>query len=475
MAGTFKTARQMLGDLQARKISARELLDAHTARNEKLHKTLNAVIATDIPRAMKDAAAIDDARARGRLLGALAGLPMTIKDGYDVEGLPATAGNPVFAGRPRNCADAELVSRARKAGAVIWGKSNVPFMLSDFQSYNAIYGATNNPYDVSRVPGGSSGGAAAALASGITPLEIGSDIGGSLRHPANFCGVCSLKPTWGVLPMRGHVPPPPGFDAEVDLGVGGPMARNVDDLKLLWSVLSGTPEQKRRDAKGARIAVWDEEPGWPLDDAVKSRIEAAADALSKAGMNVTRAKPAIDMAKMHETYLDLLTPIISAGFPEALLQQMAQSHDADVAAIREGRDPAGQARYRLRATATPAHISAAQEIRQAQKDALAKFFDNHDAILMPVTPIPAFPHDHSPFNERTVTVNGKTERYMSMLNWISLATSLHAPALALQAGQTPAGLPVGVQLVGPEDGEGGLLNLGLAAEEVLGGFTPPPL
>ncbi|HVP84514.1 MAG TPA: amidase family protein [Rhizomicrobium sp.] len=475
MSNTYNTARQMLADLQTKKISARELLDAHLAENDALHKKLNAVVATDIPRAVKDAAAIDDARAKGANPGALAGLPMTIKDGYDVEGLPATAGNTMFANRPRNCADAELVSRARKAGAVIWGKTNVPFMLSDFQSYNDIYGTTNNPYDTSRVPGGSSGGAAAALATGITSLEIGSDIGGSLRHPANFCGVCSLKPTWGVLPMRGHVPPPPGFDAEVDLGVGGPMARNVDDLKLLWSVLSNTPEQKRRDAKGTRIAVLDEQSGWVLDESVKARVEAAADALSKAGMTITRAKPDIDMEKMVETYLDLLTPIISAGFPDALLQQMAKTHDADVEAVREGRDPEGQARYRLRATATPTYISTAQKIRQAQKDALARFFDDHDAILMPITPIPAFAHDHSPINERTITVNGKPARYMSMLNWIALATSLHAPALALQAGQTPAGLPVGVQLVGREDGEGELLNLGLAAEEVLGGFRSPPL
>ena len=165
--------------------------------------------------------------------------------------LPATAGNPAFANRAKDCADAELVARTRKAGAVVWGKTNVPFMLGDFQSYNAIYGTTNNPYDVTRTPGGSSGGAAAALATGITPLEIGSDIGGSLRHPANFCGVCSLKPTWGVLPMRGHVPPPPGFDAELDLGVGGPMARNVGDLKLLWDVLLQRKPSELRPGQSA--------------------------------------------------------------------------------------------------------------------------------------------------------------------------------------------------------------------------------
>lgn len=475
MTETYQTARRMIEDLQTKKISARELLKTHLARNEALHGKLNAVVATDIPRAMKDAGAIDELRAKGERLGPLAGLPMTVKDGFDVERLPATAGNPLFANRAPSCPDAEIVARARKAGAVIWGKTNVPLMLGDFQSYNAIYGTTSNPYDLSRVPGGSSGGAAAALAAGITPLEIGSDIGGSLRHPANFCGVCALKPTWGVLPMRGHVPPPPGIDAEPDLGVGGPMARNVDDLKLLWAVLSGIPEHKRHDVKGARIAVWDEEEGWPLDDRVKACIEKAAEALGRAGMNVTCAKPAIDMAKMHETYLDLLIPIVSAGFPEALLKEMAKTHDADVMAVREGRDPKGDARYRLRATAGPAEIAAAQKIRQAQKDALARFFDDYDAILMPVSPVPPFPHDHSPMNGRTIAVNGKSERYMSMLNWISLATSLHAPALALKAGHTESGLPVGVQLIGPENGEAGLLNLGLAAEEVLGGFTPPPL
>lgn len=196
----YATARQMLADLAAKRISARELLDAHVARHDALHNRLNAVVAADLERARSDALAIDEARMRGDKLGVLAGLPMTIKDGYDVEGLPAAAGNPIFAGRPKACRDAELVARTRREGAVIWGKTNVPFMLSDFQSYNAIYGTTNNPYDVTRVPGGSSGGAAAALATGMTPLEIGSDIGGSLRHPANFCGVCSLKPTWARCP-----------------------------------------------------------------------------------------------------------------------------------------------------------------------------------------------------------------------------------------------------------------------------------
>jgi amidase len=466
----------MLTDLEAKRISARELLAAHVARHEALAKTLNAVVATDFEHAEAAAKSIDDARAHGAALGPLAGLPMTIKDGYDVFGMPATSGNPAFIERAKDCNDAGLVARTRKAGAVIWGKTNVPFMLSDFQSYNAIYGTTNNPYDVARTPGGSSGGAAAALATGMTPLEIGSDIGGSLRHPANFCGVCSLKPTWGVLPMQGHVPPPPGLDAEVDLGVGGPMARNVGDLKLLWDVLNERAPVEMRPAKRGRIALWDEEAGWPLARAVKERVDAAGEAFERAGLRVERAKPKIDMVKMVETYLDLLTPIIAAGFPDALLEKMAQTHEADLAAVREGRDGTGEARYRLRVTAPAADILAAQRTRQAHKNALAEFFENYDAILMPITPIPAFPHDQSdPMNARTIAVDGTAAPYMSMLNWIALATSLHAPALAVPAGRTPEGLPVGVQLVGPSNGEDRLFDLAAAAEEILGGFSPPKL
>src|SRR5579872_2848940 len=224
MSDVYATAREMIAELKAKKVSARELLDLHLARNDKVAKAINAVIETDIPRAKKDAAAIDEARAKGTALGALAGLPMTIKDGFDVENMPAISGNPALKDRPKHCADATVVAAARTAGAVIWGKTNVPFMLSDIQSYNAIYGTTNNPYDVTRVPGGSSGGAAAALATGVTPLEIGSDIGGSLRHPANFCGVTSLKPTWGVLSSRGQISPAlPGAHLETDLNVTGPM------------------------------------------------------------------------------------------------------------------------------------------------------------------------------------------------------------------------------------------------------------
>jgi amidase len=474
MTDLYATARQMLADLNAKRVSARELLDAHAARNDTLAASINAVTVTDLDRARKDAEAVDDARARGASLGALAGLPMTIKDGYDVENMPATAGFPPYAARPKNCADAELVSRTRAAGAVIWGKTNVPVFLSDWQSYNSIYGTTNNPYDKTRVPGGSSGGAAAALATGITPLEIGSDIGGSLRVPANFCGVTALKPTWGKLPMRGHVPPPPGIDAEVDLGVGGPMARTVDDLKLFWNVLNKSSETPRRDIKGTRVAIWDEDPLLPLSRDVKDGIARAADALAKQGAKIETIKAPVDTRELLVNYMWLLISIISAGFPENILNEVAKSRDADLKAFAASRDPWSQKLNRLAMNAQASEVLAAQRARQALKDQIAAFYKTYDVILMPITPVTAFKHDHSePFGARLLDVDGKPTPYPTMLGWIALATALHLPALAVQAGRSPANMPTGVQIVGPANGEDGLFDFAAVVEESVGGFAPP--
>jgi amidase len=476
MVDTYATARAMLADLKAKKVSARELLDAHAARHDALAKTINAVSVTDLERARQDAQGIDDARAKGASLGSLAGLPMTVKDGYDVQNMPATAGFPPFANRPKNCADAELVARARAAGAVIWGKTNVPLMLSDWQSYNAIYGTTNNPYDTRRVPGGSSGGAAAALATGITPLEIGSDIGGSLRTPANFCGVLALKPTWGVLPMRGHVPPPPGVDAELDLGVGGPMARNADDLKLLWSVLNKSAEAAPQSVKGARVAVWDADPLLPLSREMRAGVTRAADALAAQGAQVETIAAPVDTREMLINYLWLLNSTLGAGYPEHVLAQMAKTREDDLKAFASSRDPWSRELIRLSTTATDGEVLAAQRARQQMKDRLTEFFKTFDAIVMPITPVPAFAHDQSePFYARALDVDGTRTQYMTMLGWIALATALHLPSLAAPAGRTPAGLPVGVQIVGPERGEDRLFDFASALEEKLGGFAKPPV
>jgi len=434
---TYRSAEEMLSDLAAKRISARELLSAHTARNDKLHAKLNMVVAKDVERAQREAQAIDDARAKGSALGVLAGLPMTVKDGFDVDGLPAVCGNPEWAHREPKCEDALLVSNVRNEGAVVWGKTNVPLMLSDWQSFNAVYGTTNNPHDVSRVPGGSSGGSAAVLASGVSPLEIGSDIGGSLRVPAHFCGVYALKPTWGVLSSAGHVPPPPGIRGEVDLGVMGPMARTPGDLRLLWRVLSSKAAGPAQSVKGRKVALWLDEPAFELGSEARAAVERAADVLKRKGADVRAAKPDIDMRAMMSAYLAILTPIMTNDF------------------------------------GNPA-MAAAAEARNGFKAQLKAFYDEGwDAILAPVTPVPAFPHTQDgAMGDRTLQCDDRTISYPSVLQWISLATSLHPPALAAPAGRTTSGLPIGVQVIGQWNGEERVMDYADALDEAFG-FAPP--
>jgi amidase len=477
MADTYATAREMLRALAAKDISARELLDAHLARNDGLHTKLNAVIETDIARAKKDAQAIDDARARGKPLGPLAGIPMTIKDGFDVENMPAVCGNPALVGRAKTCPDAAVVARARKAGAVIWGKTNVPLMLGDLQSFNEIYGTTNNPYDVTRTPGGSSGGSATALAAGITPLEIGSDIGGSLRHPANYCGVYSLKPTWNALPQAGHIPPLPDNWFEPDLNVVGPMARNAEDLRLLYGVLHDSAARPRRDVKGARVALWNAEPNWPLSAEVKAATVRVAKALGDCGVEVVEAKPAIDGEEMMRNYMVRIGAEMSANLPDAAFAEFLAGAEADKRAFAEHPDWTSAASYRLSATALYRDVTRTLVARHRMKEQLTAFYaSGFDAILMPITPVPAFRHSQSEsFMDRHIEIEGRTWPFLTMVNWISLATFLHAPAIAVPAGRTGDGLPVGVQLVGTWNGEDRLFDFAAALEETLGGFTKPAL
>jgi len=471
-----KTARAMIEDLAAKRVSARELLDAHVARCDGVNPQLNAVVATDLDRARNEAKAIDDKRARGEPLGALAGIPMTVKDCYDVDGLPATAGAPVFANRPKQCADAKLVRAVRDAGAIVWGKTNVPLMAGDFQSYNEVYGTTNNPYDLTRTPGGSSGGAAAALAARITPLEIGSDIGGSLRHPANFCGVTALKPTWGRLPLRGHVPPPPGYNGEPDLGVGGPMARNIGDLRLLFEVMTGTASPAR-PVKGARIALWTDDPEFPLAADVRATVEKAGDALKQQGAIVERIDAPLDAKKLMDSYFALLAPIISSGFPDEVYNMLSAMRPGCVEAVRGGADRYSSAGYIVASTPSYREFAQAAVQRQFLKDQLEGFFaDGWDAILSPVTTIPAFPHNQDgQLSDRTLECDNQRIAYLHALDWIALATSMHTPAVAVSAGRTATGLPIGVQLITKWDDEASALNLAEALESAIGPLPQPIL
>jgi len=267
------------GQLKAladRKVSSVELLNAAVARNEREKRRLNAVVNTDVDGALKQARKVDAARARGARLGPLAGLPMTIKDTFDVAGMSASAGMKRYVGR--DVPDADMTAQARAAGAVIWGKTNVPVMAADSQTYNDLDGQTNNPWNPERTPGGSSGGAAAAVATGITALEIGSDIGGSLRTPASFCGIFAHKPTWERLSQRGHVPPDPDVHITTDLNVVGPIARSARDLRMLFGILDGTGPGKTLPVavKGLKVALWLYDPALALDPDVHAAISGFA-------------------------------------------------------------------------------------------------------------------------------------------------------------------------------------------------------
>jgi amidase len=472
----YRGATELLEDLANRRVSARELLDAAHARHEAVHSRLNAVVALDMERARAEATSIDEARARDTPLGPLAGLPMTVKDSFDVAGMPAVCGVPALLDRPKDCPDADVVASVRRAGAVVWGKTNVPIMLSDFQTYNDVYGTTNNPHDTSRTPGGSSGGAAVALASGITSLEIGSDIGGSLRNPASFCGVYSLKPTWDQLSTRGQVPPGPGTYVNTDLGVVGPMARSVADLALLHHVLRGDREPARPSGAGYRVALWLDEPEFVLSGEVRTVLEAAACALAEQGVMIEPAKPPVHVARMLDIYLGLLFPTLLAGAPDEAFDRLVSLRPDAEKAQAGGADRYSLDTFVLHATSSYRTVARLRVLREDIKNALADWFDGWDAILTANTPVPAFTHRYGEWiANQTLEVDGQAVPYFRMLDWIALATVAHLPALAAPVGRTGAGLPVGAQLIGRWDDEDRLFGLAEHLERATGGFQPPPL
>ncbi len=312
-----RPATEILAALGRREVSAVELADAALARIAALNPALNAVVAQDAEAARAAARASDARRAKG-LDGLLEGLPMTIKDAYDVAGLPSTAGAPSWKDRVPE-ADAVPVARLRAAGAVILGKSNVPPWSGDWIAENPLYGRTNSPWDPARSPGGSSGGAVVAVSTGMSALELGSDLGGSIRWPAHATGLFGLKPTWGLVSMRGHRPPPPGVDVEGDLAVAGPLARSARDLDLMLSVIAGPPAldgvrpvidpPRRTGPKGLRVGLWASDPFAPADAAVVAGVRRAADLLAAAGAIVDdAARPAFTFAESFEVYALLNTP-----------------------------------------------------------------------------------------------------------------------------------------------------------------------
>ncbi|HEV7735040.1 MAG TPA: amidase [Candidatus Binatia bacterium] len=479
---TFRSAGALAQAIRQRTVSSRELLEHYLARVDRLNPALNAVVTIDAEGARAAADAADAALARRDTLGPLHGVPMTIKDAFETTAVRSTCGFHEWADH-HPVEDAEAVARLRAAGVIIFGKTNVPVLAGDWQSYNPIFGVTNNPWDVTRTPGGSSGGAAAALAADLTPLELGSDIGGSIRVPSSWTGICGHKPSYGLVPSRGHLPPGPGSLAEPDLNVVGPLARCVDDLMRELDILAGPlpdratawtlrlPPPRRTALGDLRLACWFDDAAFPVDDSVRTVLEDMAGVLRRAGARIDdRARPAFALADAVRTFQQLLLPVVIGGFPRPQFDAFA-----GMAAGLSDDDDSPLARTARYGTMRHRDWMLTHEAREQLRARFAEFFTSFDALLCPVMVVPAIPHDHSePFPARTITVNGQTRPYTDLFGWVGMATAAYLPATVVPVGRTASGLPVGVQIIGPYLEDRTPLAVATHIESLLGGFAIPP-
>ena len=476
----FASATELAAAIQRREISAVDLLQLYLERVDRYNETLNAIVVDAREEALEQAAAADDALAKGAMTGPFHGVPMTIKESYNLAGAPTTWGNPDWKDNIAD-EDAESVKKLKDAGVIIFGKTNVPLSLADFQSYNEVYGTTCNPYDHERIPGGSSGGSAAALAAGLTGLEAGSDIGGSIRNPAHFCGIFGHKPTHNLLWIRGHAPPG-DIRSKPDISVIGPMARSASDLDTALRQMAGPdeimargyqlnlPELGAEGLAGLNVAVWSDDEMCPVDVEVRARVEAAADACRSAGAKVDdQARPAFSSKHSHETYQNLLQATMAARMPDEDFESLKR--------YVESLDPADQS---ATAKVLRAQVSSFKEWRfhNELRDHLRwnwhEFFSDYDVLLTPMMPTAAFPHDHRDFGDRTLLVNNEERPYFEQVFWAGLSGVAYLPSTVIPSGLNGDGLPIGVQIIGPEYGD--LTTIGVARElEALGfKFTPPP-
>ncbi|MBB5918613.1 amidase [Nocardia transvalensis] len=477
----FATLREQVAALQAGTISATELLELSIARIDTFDDKVNAVVVRDYDRARAAAEQADAALARGER-APLLGVPVAVKESFNIAGLPTTWGFPDAEGwQPAE--DAALVTRVKEAGGVVIGKTNVPMALHDWQSYNDIYGTTNNPWDLTRSPGGSSGGSSAALAAGYVSLALGSDIGGSLRVPAHFCGIFAHKPSRNLLPMRGNTPPrTPALPVLHDLAVVGAMTRTAADLTMATLLLAGPDEVEavgyrlalrppRATAFGGfRVLIVDSHPLLPTSAVVREGFDRIARGLEKAGASVARHSELVpDLTLTAKTYLTLLMSQFGADAPP----ERERALKAALAELPPDADTMEAVTLRALA-ASHADWIRADRVRIGLADQWRRLFEEFDVVLCPITPTPAFPHDHSEVNTRTVDIDGTAHPYNLHLVWASVATLLGLPATAAPIGRSPEGLPYGMQIIGPYLEDRTTLHFAELIEQEFGGFTPPP-
>ncbi len=479
MTLAFESATTLAQKIRDKDISSRELTDTYIERIEKYDGEINAVIVRDFERARAAADAADEALAKGNSLGPLHGIPMTIKEAYNLEGTPTTWGIPGFEDS-LDAADSEVVKRFKAAGAHFMGLTNVPMNLADFQSYNDIYGQTNNPWNQERTPGGSSGGSAAALAAGLTALESGSDIGGSIRNPAHYCGVYGHKPTFDVVPQNGHSLP--GMVATPDIAVVGPMARSAEDLALSMDLVAGAgpldapgwkldlPRPTKTKLSEYRVALWPTDDSAPVSRAMADRVQMVGDTLAKLGATVSdTARPDFTMEEAMRVYLYMLNGVMAASMPE--------SHIEATQKVVDGLDPNDNSREAILARSTVQKHSewlSENNTRDKLRFAWREFFGDWDILICPQVATTAFPHDHAPFSQRTLTVDNAEQPYFQQLFWAGVITGSYLPSTVFPTGPAEDGLPIGLQAVSAEYNDYITIDFARLMADEIGGFVPPP-
>lgn len=474
-AGALELARL----IRAKEASATELTRLFIERIERLDGAVNAVVVRTFERALEDAKAADVALARGQVRGPLHGVPMTIKESYVMADTPATWG--IEAHRDNVAAkDGLAVQRFRAAGAHFLGKTNVPVDLSDIQSHNPIYGTTNNPWNSERTPGGSSGGSVAAVAAGFSGLEAGSDIGGSIRTPAHFCGVYGHKPTWGIVPEAGHelvegLPDP-------DVSVCGPLARRAEDLGVALDVMAGPmareavgwrldlPPADVPTLREARVALWPDDAMAPVSREIADQVVAVGEALARLGARVSdTARPDIDFRKANNVFRSLSGATMASGQPASRIAEIQRHVDT--------LDPADDSQPAVSARA--AVMSHRDWIRhdfrrEKLKRAWDAFFRDWDVVIAPLTTVTAIPHDYRPVDERTMRVDGVERPYWEHIFWAGWPNVACLPATAFPVALSSEGLPIGLQAVCMSYRDHRAIEFARLITQEVGGFTPPP-
>lgn len=480
---TFLATTALVEELRSGRISAVEAMQQAIGRIEARDGDINAVVVRDFERARAAAVAADAALARGDRRPLL-GVPMTVKESFNVAGLPTTWGAPGVSGaRPQH--DAVGVARLKANGAVIIGKTNVATYLGDWQSVNEVYGRTRNPWDLTRTPGGSSGGASAALAAGFVPLELGSDLFGSLRIPAHCCGVFAHRGSHGLIPARGHAPPgTPELSVGVDseLGVVGPLARTAGDLSLALDVLAGPddaqatayrlalPAARHTRLQDFRVLMLDEHPLLPLSSEVGTALQRFAGNLRGAGATVGDTSPLLpDLIELAETFGWLLMALLGATHPDD-----AYASRRERAAQLRPEDRSREAEQKRALVSSYRDWTRAQRARIAIAHQWRQFFREWDVVVCPVLPTTAFPHDDTEMSQRTIDVDGQRIPYGLQAVWSGPSSLSGLPVTAMPIGLGSSGLPVGVQIIGPYLEDRTTLEFARLAEREFGGYQSPP-